>query len=376
GHLHVRARPRALDARLGPFGRPLPSVRWNASTGSTPSRSTPNAPSSRSASSTGCTSDIAPSWAGPSTPPVSAACHRWPSPSTAIRPGGCFSRGVPRGPRPAVGRPGAAPRERGLPSVAVTFDRHPREVLTPGREPRLLTTVARKAALIEESGIDTLLVLEFTEDFSRLPAERFVSDVLLAGLHANHCVMGANFTFGHKAAGTVELLIERGPALGFTAERGELVEIEGRRGSSSSVRDALAKGDLEWPGVALGRRFLLDGTVVSGAGRGHGLGFPTANPRTGPRLRLPGRGIYAGKALVDGTGHVAAISVGTNPTFGIEPLHVEAYLLDFEGDLIGTQIAGEFWVYLRDEVRFETPEELSAAIGEDVRRTRDLVRET
>ena len=287
-----------------------------------------------------------------------------------------FFDGVHLGHRAVLGRTVDAARERGLPSVAVTFDRHPREVLTPGREPRLLTTVERKAALIEETGIDTLLVLEFTEDFSRLPAERFVSDVLLAGLHANHCVMGANFTFGHKAAGTVELLIERGPALGFTAERVELVEIEGRRVSSSSVRDALAQGDLEWPGVALGRRFLLDGTVVSGAGRGHGLGFPTANLRTGPRLLLPGRGIYAGRALVDGTGRAAAISVGTNPTFGIEPLHVEAYLLDFEGDLIGTQIAVEFWAYLRDEVRFDTPQELSAAIGEDVRRTRDLVLET
>jgi riboflavin kinase / FMN adenylyltransferase len=287
-----------------------------------------------------------------------------------------FFDGVHLGHRAVLGRTVDAARERGLPSVAVTFDRHPREVLTPGREPRLLTTVERKAALIDGTGIDTLLVLEFTEDFSRWPAERFVSDVLLGGLHANHCVMGANFTFGHKAAGTVELLIERGPALGFTAERVELVEIEGRRVSSSSVRDALAQGDLEWPGVALGRRFLLDGTVVSGAGRGHGLGFPTANLRTGPRLLLPGRGIYAGRALVDDTGHVAAISVGTNPTFGTEPLHVEAYLLDFEGDLIGTQIAVEFWAYLRDEVRFDSPEELSAAIGEDVRRTRDLVGET
>jgi riboflavin kinase/FMN adenylyltransferase len=286
-----------------------------------------------------------------------------------------FFDGVHLGHRAVLGRTVDAARERGLPSVAVTFDRHPREVLTPGREPRLLTTVDRKAALIEETGIDTLLVLEFTEDFSRWPAERFVSEVLLGGLHADHCVMGANFTFGHKAAGTVELLIERGPELGFTAERVELVEVQGRRVSSSSVREAIAQGDLAWPGVALGRRFVLDGTVVSGAGRGHGLGFPTANLRTGPRLLLPGRGIYAGRAFVEGTGHLAAISVGTNPTFGTEPLHVEAYLLDFEGELVGSEIAVEFWTYLRDEVRFDAPEELSAAIAEDVRRTRDLVRE-
>jgi riboflavin kinase / FMN adenylyltransferase len=286
-----------------------------------------------------------------------------------------FFDGVHLGHRSVLGRTVDAARERGVPSVAVTFDRHPREVLTPGKEPRLLTTVERKADLIEEAGIDALLVLEFTEDFSRWPAEDFVSRVLVDGLHAEHCVMGANFTFGHRAAGTVELLIETGPRWGFTAERVELVELEGRRVSSSSIRDALAEGDLEWPRLALGRRFVLDGSVVGGAGRGRGLGFPTANLQTWPRLLLPGRGIYAGRALVDEGRHVAAISVGTNPTFGVEPLHVEAYLLDFDQDIVGRPISIEFWAYLRDEERFETPDELSDAIGRDVRRTRDLVPE-
>ncbi len=284
-----------------------------------------------------------------------------------------FFDGVHLGHRAVLGRTVETAKERGLPSVAVTFDRHPREVLTPGREPRLMTTVERKAALIEETGIDTLLVLEFTEGFSRWPADAFVTRVLVDGLHAGHCAMGANFTFGHRAAGTVEMLIATGPSHGFTAERVELVEVDGRRVSSSSIRDALVQGDLEWPRVALGRRFVLDGTVVGGAGRGHGLGYPTANLRTGPRLLLPGRGIYAGRAVIGGAAHVAAISVGTNPTFGVEPLHVEAYLLDFDGDVVGSEIAVEFWAYLRDEARFDTADELSAAIGEDVRRTRDLV---
>ena len=286
-----------------------------------------------------------------------------------------FFDGVHVGHRAVLRRTVDAAREREVPSVAVTFDRHPREVLTPGKEPRLLTTVQRKADLIEEAGIDALLVLEFTEDFSRWPAEDFIVRVLADGLHADHCVMGANFTFGHRAAGTVELLIETGPRWGFTAERVELVELEGRRVSSSSIRDALAGGDLEWPLLALGRRFVLDGTVVGGAGRGRGLGFPTANLQTWPRLLLPGRGIYAGRAVVDGRAHVAAISVGTNPTFGVEPLHVEAYLLDFDEDIVGRPISIEFWAYLRDEERFETPDELSDAIGRDVRRTRELVSE-
>jgi riboflavin kinase/FMN adenylyltransferase len=273
-----------------------------------------------------------------------------------------------------LGETVAAARARGLPSVAVTFDRHPREVLTPGREPRLLTTVERKARLIEETGIDLLVVLEFTAEFSRWPPERFMSEVLRDGLHAAHCVMGANFTFGYRAQGDLDLLIAEGGRFGFTAERVGLRDVDGRAASSSSIREALAAGELEWPRRALGRRYVLDGTVVAGSGRGHGLGYPTANLRTWPRLLLPGQGIYAGRAEVDGRSFVAAIDVGTNPTFGTEPLHVESYLLDFDGELHGRELAVEFWAYLRPEVRFETTAELVAAMAEDVRRTRELVR--
>jgi riboflavin kinase/FMN adenylyltransferase len=284
-----------------------------------------------------------------------------------------FFDGVHLGHQRVLGTTVERAAERSAPSVAVTFDRHPREILTPGREPRLITSVERKAGLIERLGIDTLLVLPFTQAFSTWPAARFMSDVLRVGLGADHCVMGANFTFGHMAKGNVELLIAKGDAYGFTAERVELREVEGRVVSSSSVRDALADGDLEWPRTALGRRFVLDGVVVSGAGRGQGLGFPTANLETWPRLLLPKQGIYAGRAQVDGAWHLAAIDVGTNPTFGTEPLHVEAYLLDFEGELVGRPLAIEFWAHLRDEVRFGSEAELVAAIDDDVRRTRELV---
>jgi riboflavin kinase/FMN adenylyltransferase len=284
-----------------------------------------------------------------------------------------FFDGVHVGHRRVLRRTVEAGREHGLDTVAVTFDRHPREILTPGREPRLLTTVERKARLIEEIGIDTLVVLEFTQEFSRWPAERFMADILRDGLHARHCVMGANFTFGHRAQGNVDLLIAEGARFGFTAERVELQELGGRIASSSSIREALAAGDLEWPVVALGRRFVLDGTVVGGAGRGHGLGFPTANLRTWPRLLLPGQGIYAGRAEVDGASHVAAIDVGTNPTFGTEPLHVESHLLDFDGELVGRDLSVEFWAFLRPELKFSSPGELVRAMQDDVRRTRELV---
>jgi riboflavin kinase / FMN adenylyltransferase len=285
-----------------------------------------------------------------------------------------FFDGVHLGHRAVIARTVDAARERELRAVAITFDRHPREVLTPGSEPRLLTTVERRAALIEAIGIDDLVVLAFTKEFSQVPAEGFVERVLVGGVHAVHAVMGANFTFGHKAAGTVENLPALGAPYGLTAEGVALVEVDGRTVSSSSIRDALAAGDLSWPRTALGRRFVLDGEVVSGHGRGKGLGFPTANLRTWPRLLLPGQGIYAGVAEHQGLRHPAAIDVGTNPTFGTEPLHTEAFLLGYEGgELRGVPLAIEFWERLRDEVRYETTSELVAAIADDVARTRQIV---
>jgi riboflavin kinase/FMN adenylyltransferase len=286
-----------------------------------------------------------------------------------------FFDGVHLGHREVLRRTVEAAGERGARSVAVTFDRHPREILTPGSEPRLLTTVERKAALIEATGIDVLLVVGFTEELSRVSAEDFVRDVLVGGLHAVHARVGANFTFGHRAAGTVETLREIGAPLGMTADQVDLTTLSDRVISSSSIRQALAAGDLDWPTTALGRRFVLDGEVVSGAGRGKGLGYPTANLRTWPRLMLPGQGIYAGTAeLFDGSRYLAAVDVGTNPTFGVEPLHVEAFLIDFpDEELRGQQLAVEFWHRLRDEVRFDSVDELVAAIADDVERTRAAV---
>jgi riboflavin kinase / FMN adenylyltransferase len=285
-----------------------------------------------------------------------------------------FFDGVHLGHRAVLDRTVEAARERGVRSIAVTFDRHPREILTPGNEPRLLTTVERKAGLIETAGIDLLVVLAFTEGFSRVPAEDFVRDVLVGGLHAVHAVMGVNFTFGHRAAGTIERLPQMGAPFGLTAEGVPLLELDGRRVSSSSIREALAAGDLGWPLQAMGRRFVLDGEVISGHGRGKGLGYPTANLRTWPRLLLPGQGIYAGVAEHRGRPFAAAIDVGTNPTFGVEPLHVEAFLLDFDGQgLRGEALAVSFWERLRDEARYASVKELVDAIAGDVERTRAIV---
>jgi riboflavin kinase / FMN adenylyltransferase len=285
-----------------------------------------------------------------------------------------FFDGVHLGHQAVLARAVAEAQDRGVRSVAVTFDRHPREVLAPGTEPRLLTSVERKAALIEDRGIDELVVLPFDRDFSLIPAEDFVADVLVGAIHARHAAMGSNFTFGFKALGTMENLPALAEPFGMTAEAVPLVDLEGRTVSSTSIRDALAAGELGWPHRALGRRFVLDGEVVTGHGRGRELGYPTANLRTWPRLLLPGQGIYVGVAELHGRRYRTALDVGTNPTFGVEPLHVEAFLLDFEAeDLPGQPLSIAFWERLRDEVRYEAVEELVAAIEADVVRARAAV---
>lgn len=286
-----------------------------------------------------------------------------------------FFDGVHRGHQRVIRRLVSAAEERGLRPVAVTFDRHPREVLTPDDVPGLLTTTERKAGLIEDLGVDVLLVMPFDEETASWPPERFVDDVLVGALHAKHATVGDNFTFGHRAAGNVEVLTDLGRARGLSVEGVSLLEVDGRRVSSTSIREALGSGDLEWPGVAMGRRHVLDGVVVPGAGRGDDLGWPTANVEADPRVLLPARGVYAGRGLLDEGTWPAAINVGINPTFGEEPLHVEAFLLGFEGDIRGRDIAIEFWERLRDEERFDSAEALSRQIGRDVERTRALVGE-
>src|SRR5207248_3939913 len=170
-----------------------------------------------------------------------------------------FFDGVHRGHQDVIGRTVAAASARGLRPVAVTFDRHPRETYAPGAAPPLLTTLERKADVIRSLGVETLLVLEFTAEIAAWPPEAFVDRILAKGLRAERVVVGENFTFGHKGLGTVATLADLGRPAGFEVEAVGLLELRGRPLSSSSIRDALANGDLTWPTTALGRRFVLDG---------------------------------------------------------------------------------------------------------------------
>lgn len=261
--------------------------------------------------------------------------------------------------------------------VALTWDRHPAMTLRPDKAPPLLSSTERKVELLGDSGIPMTAVLAFDEGFSHKSPEDFVTDVLVRGLGARAVLVGHDWRFGHRAAGTVELLTNMGANLGFEVHGIELQTIGGEPVSSSRIRKAIAAGEMEEARALLGRPFDIDGVVIRGAARGKDLGFPTANLDIDPVLARPPLGVYAGIATVGDLTRTAAISVGVNPTFGGEegksPVSVEAYLLDFDGDLYGQTMRLSFWARLRDELRFESVDDLVAQMHEDVTRTRALI---
>ncbi|HVF53568.1 MAG TPA: bifunctional riboflavin kinase/FAD synthetase [Actinomycetota bacterium] len=290
--------------------------------------------------------------------------------------------GVHLGHRFLIARTIEAARARGLESIVLTWDRHPSATLRPDKVPPLLTTPERKMELLEATGIDNVVVLPFDKELSSWPPERFVNDVLVQGLNAAEVVVGSNWRFGHKAAGDVALLAGLGEEVALTVDGVDLETIGGAAVSSSRVRAAIKGGDMKLARDLMARPFDADGVVEHGDDRGASLGFPTANVKVDESLAHPPIGVYAGRARVSLHGsdvwRPAAINLGTNPTFAAEgetiPPRIEAYLLDFEGDLYTHPIRIEFWERLRDEQRFDTPDALIAQIEQDVIQTGALIR--
>ncbi|NJC68254.1 bifunctional riboflavin kinase/FAD synthetase [Planosporangium thailandense] len=282
--------------------------------------------------------------------------------------------GVHRGHQETIGHAVKRAKELGVQSVVVTFDPHPSEVVRPGSHPPVLTEPARKAELIEQLGVDALCVQPFTLDFSRLPAEEFVHDVLVTHLHAALVVVGDNFRFGHRAAGDIELLRRLGRTFGFGVEAAPLLADGSTVFSSTYVRACVDAGDVEAAARALGRPHRVEGVVVRGDRRGRELGFPTANLLTSEHAAVPAEGVYAAW-LVRGRGErlPAAVSIGTNPTFSGRERRVEAYVLDFDGDLYGERLALDFVVRLREQRTYSAIEPLVAQIDEDVAQTREAL---
>ena len=251
--------------------------------------------------------------------------------------------------------------------TVLTFDPHPVSVIAPQHTPKLLTTPARKAELIASLGVQELVVIPFDADFAKRSAQEFIDDVLVDALGARSVAIGENFRFGHKAQGDPQLLQadER-----FVTSVHALLEVDGEIVSSSHIRGLVLAGELREANRLLGSTFQLCGEVVHGDERGRELGFPTANLIPQEEYVCPGHGVYACLA----NGQAAAVSIGVRPTFetGRGEL-IEAYLLDFDGDLYGQELCLEFVERLRGERRFDTAEALVEQMHRDVARTRELV---
>ncbi len=281
--------------------------------------------------------------------------------------------GVHRGHAQLIGQAVQRARQLSVPCVLMTFDPHPSEVVRPGSHPARLTTLRRRAELVEQLGVEVFLVLPFTVELSRMPADEFVHEVLVERLHVAEAVVGANFTFGHKALGTVELLRVLGQRFGFTAAHVALLSQGGLTFSSTYIRSCIDAGDVLAATVALGRPHRLEGIVVRGDQRGRSLGYPTANVSTSRHTAIPADGVYACRFGHRGRELAAAASIGTNPTFSGRERRVEAFVLDVNEDFYGEQVALDFVDRLRDMRRFETPEQLVAQIDDDVARAREVL---
>jgi riboflavin kinase/FMN adenylyltransferase len=296
--------------------------------------------------------------------------------------------GVHRGHAQIIGEAAAQGRQLGVPSVVMTFVPHPSEVVRPGSHPPALNSLVRRAELVDELGVDVFFGLPFTLEFSRLGAAEFVHNVLVEHLHASSVIVGENFRFGHRAGGDVATLTELGRTFGFAARGVPLLDGENADGiatpiSSTYIRACVEAGAVEAAAAALGRPHRVDGVVERGDQRGRTLGFPTANLHVAQYTAIPADGVYAGRvvrldergrSISDGLLGVAAISVGTNPTFEAQTRRVEAFILDFEGDLYGDQIGVEFSHRLRGMEAFSSVEDLVTQMHLDVEQTRRLIR--
>lgn len=299
--------------------------------------------------------------------------------------------GVHRGHAELIAHAVKAGRARGVPTVLMTFDPHPMEVVFPGSHPAQLTTLARRAELVEEAGVDVFLVMPFTADFMKLTPDRYIHELLVERLHVLEVVVGENFTFGRKAAGNVDELRRAGQRFGFAVQAVSLVaehfgagESETVTFSSTYIRSCVDAGDVVAAAEALGRPHRVEGVVVRGDGRGRSLGVPTANVAPPMYSAIPADGVYAAwftvlghgpmtGTIVAGQRYAAAVSVGTNPTFSGRTRTVEAFVIDSSGDLYGQHVAVDFVARLRGQEKFESVTDLVAAMNNDIASARALL---
>ena len=280
--------------------------------------------------------------------------------------------GVHRGHRRLIGHLVESALVGGRLSAVVTFRNHPASVLRPGFIPRYLTSVEERIGLIQGLGVDLLVPGTFDQDLGNLRAEEFVRR-LQEHLNMREMVVGPGFAMGHHREGDTRVLRELGKGMGFTVSVVDLLTDKGEDIRSTAIRNAVLEGWVSRAAELLGRNFAFDGKVVRGEGRGKGLGFPTANLAVSDELAVPAHGIYACWAWVGEDRFMAATSIGTRPTFDGAGRTIEAFILDFEGDLYGRTVRLEFVDRLRDELKYETTQALQEQVNRDVDQTRTLL---
>ena len=254
----------------------------------------------------------------------------------------------------------------------VTFKTHPAEFLDSYSNIQYLTSLDQRIKLLEDIGVDFVVPVTFDHDFSELRAKDFIS-LLQSHLNMAGIVIGEDFAMGHNREGDVKTLVNMGKHMGFSVDVVRLVGNSNSLITSTAIRKMISLGKIEEASRFLGRNFVLEGNVVRGAGRGSVLGFPTANIETKNKMLLPADGIYATWVDLDNRRHMASTSIGTRPTFDETERTIEAYLLDFSGDLYGQLIRLEFVERLRDEEKYDTADKLLVQIAKDVERTRSIM---
>ena len=262
-------------------------------------------------------------------------------------------------------------RQHGALALVITFDHHPNAIVAPSRVPPLIYSLPQKLRTIESLGPEALLLIHFDKAFSQKTGEAFIRELAATWSGIQSICVGANFVFGHKRGGNVELLKQLGAELKFTVHGMAAVSLDGVPVSSTRIREAIRAGELDLASQMLGRAYSIAGPIVEGDQLGRRLGFPTANlDATG--LALPPQGVYAIHAIARGQHHRGVLNIGTRPTVGdANPsLRVEAHLLDFQGELYGEELEIIFGEKLRDEKKFPSVNELKAQIARDIEQAR------
>jgi riboflavin kinase/FMN adenylyltransferase len=280
--------------------------------------------------------------------------------------------GVHKGHQALLARAGDIAKGLAAPLVVLTFEPHPRRFFVPDTGPFRLTLLPAKLRLLEQQGVQAVLAQHFDTAFAALSADAFVDEVLRGGLGARQVVCGYDFTFGARRGGNVEMLRDMGAAKGFGVTVLDPVMREGEIYSSTSIREALRAG---WPSEAaelLGHAWEIEGVVEEGDRRGRTIGFPTANVALGEHLR-PRFGVYAVRALVDGTWRHAVANLGRRPTVGKLKENFEVHVFDFAGDLYGKTLRVELIEFIRPEMKFSGLDQLKAQIGADAQSAREIL---